>query len=82
MLTHTEKGEKVLAELTQIKMTEVAVEQGLANNPSYKTSSMENMNRGKFFKNLNKIDIESNLKTNIMSPYVWKVYNIAKKIMK
>lgn len=82
VLTHTEKGEKVLAELTQIKMTEVAVEQGLANNPSYKTSSMENMNRGKFFKNLNKIDIESNLKTNIMSPYVWKVYNIAKKIMK
>lgn len=82
VLTHTEKGENRIAELSQIKTAEVTVEQGLANNPSYKASSAENINRAKFFKNLNKADIESNLNKNIMSPYVWKVYNIAKKITK
>lgn len=82
VLTHTEKGETRLDELSQIETAEVTVEQGLANNPSYKVSSIENINRNRFFKRINKIDIESNLNKNIMSPYVWKVYNIAKKIIK
>lgn len=80
VLTHTEKGEKLFSELSQIKMTEVTVEQGLANNPSYKSSAIENINRKLFFKKINNINVEANLNKNIMSSTVWRLYNIAKKL--